>query len=517
MSGPSWSVPAEAPAAPAAPAAAARAATEYGDAPVDSGITQIQDHADQAVALLPTAHTRTRWTALMRALLGRRGAWADELTLYVVAADSTSPTMPAFACTATQLTEVFGAGGAATVVAGRTLLQAAPSDALGDVTLYLYDGAAVALDLSADAVRAMFPTHELYELPDDLTDAQTIAVVEAGLGHAPSGLQELEGILWQTLLLTRLSLAYGNQLDALGDVLGLTRNGLADADYRDALAFQAALNASTGTVEEIIGAAASLDDVVEAQLLECFPATMTLYLHGTALTEGLRASLRGMAREAIDLCIVSAGGENPAVFGPEIGRHEVVSISGAAVTVLGDVTALFSAGDRVRLYAVASDTVAMDNATVYSVAPSGANTLVTLTETYGGAAVSATNPVILETMTGPQDPDGDGCEDAYEITGITQATKTITVSGDCESEWTEGQRLQIIGSTGNDEYYSVVSATCTSPLAGTEIVVGEALPDATGDGQLIHASPERAYSQRATLAEDGEDSPHGELAEYFRR
>ena len=513
MTGPAWTIPAAA-AAAAADATAARDDTDYGDAPVDSGITQIQDHADRAVALLPRAHTRDNWTVLMQALLGRRGAWADETTLYAVDAGSTSPAVQPFVCPSTVLETVFGAGGATTVRASATLLQEAPSAALGDVTLYRYAGATVALAVTGDVVQTMLTDHDLREITDaTLTDAQVIAVVEAELGGAPSGLQELEGVLWQELLLRRLALGYGQQLDDLGELLGLTRDTMTDADYRDALRWKAALNVSNGTIEEILVAAAALDGVVQAQLLEAFPATMTLYLHGTMATAGLRRIIEAMPKEGVCLALVSADGERPFVFGPEAGWHAVVSISGADITVFGDATDYFAAGDRVRVWRVAADEVALDDATVTGTALSAGNTVVSLTKTFGGVPPGASNPLILESITdGLQDADGYGFEDAYLITGIDQGGGVITVDGDGTAEWAAGQLLEIVGSTGNDGAYSV-AAVGLSSLGDTEITVDQALASAVADGQLLHLSPGRAAGLDPTLT--GDDSLHGELADHF--
>lgn len=371
--------------------------------PTDSGITRIDDHAAQAVALLPTSHTRTRWTRLLQGLLG---------------ADTSS------------------------------------------------------------------------------------------------ALQELESVFWDLLTLRRLATATGLQLDGLGELLGLTRDGLDDDDYREALGLAASSNVSAGSVEQIISAADSLTTIASAQLHEVFPHEAVLYLHGSALTVALRRLLRVMAREAVRLDLVSSGGSRPFVFGPDGGSHGIVSISGTTVTVLSDVTDRYSVGDRVRVIGLASELVELDNATVVSVGLVVTNTQIVLTKSYTGSAPSGTNPLILENMDhGLQDADGFGGEDAYAIAAVNPATRTVSVGGtDATSEWTAGQRLEIVGSTGNDGAYSVVSATWDAIY--TRIVVGEALPSAVADGQLHHLSPALATAMNEDLTE-GDDSPHGELADAF--
>jgi len=480
--------------------------------PSDSDLTQIRDHAAQAGALLPKAIDRTNWTRLLEGLFGLQGAWADDDAVYVIQAASTSPAMPPFACSTTQLATLFGAAGAATITAARETLQAAPSTTLGDVALYLYDGAAVALESSADDVRALLVSQDLYELPESLSDAQILACVKAGLGTAPRGGQEIEGEFWKCHLLRRLANAYGDQLDKLGGLVGITRDGMTDAVYREAIGLKAAVNASAGTIEQILTAASGLAGVTLAQLLEIFPLTLTLYVHGTQLEAIHRRLLCQMPREGIGMNVVAVGG-TPFVCGPDGGWHAVQSISGATVTALGDATARFSAGDRVRVVGVASGTVELDGATVVSSSLASGNTDVVLDKTYAGTAVGAANPMILENITtGIGDEDGFGFEEGYAITGVDQASKALTVAGDCTSEWAAGERLRITGSTGNDSAYSVVSATLDG--SDTDIVVGEALPDATVDGQLLHCSPTVATHVNSALS-GGTNSEHGELADIY--
>jgi len=68
----------------------------------------------------------------------------------------------------------------------------------------------------------------------------------------------------------------------------------------------------------------------------------------------------------------------------------------------------------------------------------------------------------------------------YLIVEVNQGTKTITVNGD---RHTLTGSIDIVGSTGNDGTYTIVSATYVDD-AITNIVVMEDLPDATSDGWL---------------------------------
>lgn len=77
-----------------------------------------------------------------------------------------------------------------------------------------------------------------------------------------------------------LDTAIGVQLDALGDLIGLLRNGDVDADYRRFLRAKVAANASHGHADELIEILELLDNGFapsEITLTEHFPATVILH------------------------------------------------------------------------------------------------------------------------------------------------------------------------------------------------------------------------------------------------
>ena len=74
----------------------------------------------------------------------------------------------------------------------------------------------------------------------------------------------------------------------------------------------------------------------------------------------------------------------------------------------------------------------------------------------------------------------------YAISGVNQGTKTFSTADNVPAEFTAGLLFTVSGSTGNDGTYTVVSATWTG--AQTDIVVSEAIPDATVDGGIVNSS-----------------------------
>jgi len=71
---------------------------------------------------------------------------------------------------------------------------------------------------------------------------------------------------------------------------------------------------------------------------------------------------------------------------------------------------------------------------------------------------------------------------SFPINQITVLTNTIRVTGNAASLYTAGRIFSVTGSTGNNQNFTVVSSAFSSP--NTSIIVVEAIPDATADGQI---------------------------------
>lgn len=69
----------------------------------------------------------------------------------------------------------------------------------------------------------------------------------------------------------------------------------------------------------------------------------------------------------------------------------------------------------------------------------------------------------------------------YHITAVNQGTKTFTVTGDA-SALVFGQLVSVVGSTGNNRGYTVISATFGG--VSTDIVVSQTIPSAVADGWI---------------------------------
>lgn len=91
------------------------------------------------------------------------------------------------------------------------------------------------------------------------------------------------------------------------------------------------------------------------------------------------------------------------------------------------------------------------------------------------------------------DVPGDALEDikvkgtppGWNITDVIQGSKQFKFIGDQTDRIEIGDTISIVGSTGNDGFYTVVAVS----FAGgkTTVQVNETIPDTTADGTLYHA------------------------------
>ena len=72
------------------------------------------------------------------------------------------------------------------------------------------------------------------------------------------------------------------------------------------------------------------------------------------------------------------------------------------------------------------------------------------------------------------------------VSGVNTGTKTFKITGDLTADIKEGDEIKIVGSTGNNAFYTV-SADSTYSSPDTSVVVTETIPDATVDGDMTHS------------------------------
>lgn len=85
-----------------------------------------------------------------------------------------------------------------------------------------------------------------------LDQFQDKAYLEAVLRAFIFQVQRLEDCAWEVILLRNIDTGEGVQLDAIGRIVGRSRLGLDDPDYRIALRAQIRINRSSGRPEDLI-------------------------------------------------------------------------------------------------------------------------------------------------------------------------------------------------------------------------------------------------------------------------
>lgn len=130
-------------------------------------------------------------------------------------------------------------------------------------------------------------------------------------------IDELEGVLKSLDTELNLDDAVGAQLDGLGQIIGLPRNGLNDHDYRMALKFKIQLNKSFGQPELLISALQFFTGATEVRLYETFPAAMFAFTNGTEGLAHLTERMNRLSLGGVDFMYVAQTTGVPFTFASE--------------------------------------------------------------------------------------------------------------------------------------------------------------------------------------------------------
>ncbi|MCG8433501.1 MAG: DUF2612 domain-containing protein [Gammaproteobacteria bacterium] len=114
-------------------------------------------------------------------------------------------------------------------------------------------------------------------LPKLLTQFKEKPNIEAILRVILKQVQDLEDAAFVLLTGTLLPNAVGNQLDRVGQIVGESRQGRGDADYRVGLSARILLNLSNGTIEELIAIVNVMTSgTAQIDVTEAFPAAFDI-------------------------------------------------------------------------------------------------------------------------------------------------------------------------------------------------------------------------------------------------
>ena len=173
------------------------------------------------------------------------------------------------------------------------------------------------------------------------------AIVSAGVGSV----QTAEDVLWELYSERLLSGAVGDQLDAIGAVVGQARESATDDQYRARLRGRILANRSDNSIETLLAIVrAVLGDTVAATFATRAPAAFTIDVAGTVTADdaSVLAGLIADARAAGvggQLITSTSPDADTFAFQDPVGFIAALTGSGAATLVItGDATAFPASG-----------------------------------------------------------------------------------------------------------------------------------------------------------------------------
>jgi len=138
-------------------------------------------------------------------------------------------------------------------------------------------------------------------LPNQFSSSEKLKTF---LGIFLDKVQELEDAnISLNNLSTNIALAYGYQLDIIGKLVGASREGKTDEQYREEILFQISLNVGNGTPENCIQYLSSVTQATKVSYWEHYPASVILETNGTNIPLNIPNTL-----DNITLAGVSVGG-----------------------------------------------------------------------------------------------------------------------------------------------------------------------------------------------------------------
>lgn len=127
-------------------------------------------------------------------------------------------------------------------------------------------------------------------------------------------IQEAENELYELRVLRSVSTASGEQLDVLGDLVGIDRNGLSDIDFRNEIFLQIAINNGGGQEPVLSALLSNLTDATVIDIWEIFPAGLDIFINSDDLSLSTIQSLRRAIAATVSLQFAYTDGGDPFAF-----------------------------------------------------------------------------------------------------------------------------------------------------------------------------------------------------------
>lgn len=127
--------------------------------------------------------------------------------------------------------------------------------------------------------------------------------------------QEIEDVLFQLLIERTVDEAVGDQLDIIGAIVGIDREGRTNTDYRPAILVQIQVNNTGGQEASITALLDSLVSPTTIDILETFPAGLDIAIDATGVTASTIQLLRRAIAATVGLQFSQVDpGETPFAF-----------------------------------------------------------------------------------------------------------------------------------------------------------------------------------------------------------
>lgn len=147
--------------------------------------------------------------------------------------------------------------------------------------------------------------------------------------------QDFEDELYRFFSELSLASAVGSQLDGLGEILGETRKGRSDSEYRAFLGIRVKINISRGEPETLIDVLAAITDSTYIGFVETFPAKVLLYFDGSVIPGDIISNINLIRPAGVMLELTASEGETPFVFDGDstgLGFTGVTALDGGALS-----------------------------------------------------------------------------------------------------------------------------------------------------------------------------------------
>ncbi len=146
-------------------------------------------------------------------------------------------------------------------------------------------------------------------LVDQYSDSVNLLKIISAISNVK---QEIEHTILDLMDKRVLDNAEGQQLDNLGDLVGLPREGKTDDEYRTEIGTQIQINLSGGQSEILISVVSSLTNSTVVQLTDSYPAKINLTFNGTA-PSNLSSVINRLKAAGVEVTLTQIS-NNPFVF-----------------------------------------------------------------------------------------------------------------------------------------------------------------------------------------------------------